>query len=149
MFPIDPRLLLQAFGLIFVGLGAAARLGLWKQWYWKSRGTVFGYIPLGALFLVYSFNSLAVDRLGSRYFLFQALIGLLIVLGLWWSLRPPALVKPVWVRWLERHPKNVIQAMARAAEEDKDWEQHVVSQEAIDRWAKTVQMRGPRPKRRS
>jgi hypothetical protein len=149
MFPLDAKLMLQALGLVFVALGGAARLGLWKQWYWKSRGTVYGYIPLGGLFLVYSLDSLAVERLGSRYILFQGLIGLLIALGLWWSIRPPAFVKPAWVRWLERHPKQVLQAMAQAAEEDKGWEQQVVSQEAVDHWAKALQKRPPRSKRPS
>lgn len=149
MFPLDARLLLQAFGFVFLGIGLAARFGLWRNWYWRSRGTVYGYVPLGLLFLVYSYEELARERLGTLYPVFQVAIGLLILLGVWWSLRPPAFVKPAWVRWVERYPRPVIQAMARAAEEDKDWEQHVSSPEALDDWVKSLQRGGGKPKRKT
>jgi hypothetical protein len=148
MFPLDTKLLLQAFGVVFFGIGMAARLGLWKRWYWKTRGTVYGYVPLGLLFLLYSFEALAAERLGSRYVFFQGAVGLLIVLGLWWSLRPPAFVRPAWVRWVERHPRAVIQAMSTAAEEDEGWEQHVTSREAVDAWAKSLQRSGAKSKKK-
>jgi hypothetical protein len=144
MFPWDPKLLLQILGLVFVSIGAAARLGLWKQWYWKTRGTVYGYIPLGLLFLIYAFNDLAAEQLGSRYFLYQIAIGLVLVLGVWWSIRPPGFVKPAWVRWVERHSEAVRQVMGQDADKDKDWERHVASPEAVDAWAKALQ----RPKSR-
>jgi hypothetical protein len=146
MFPWDPELLLQVLGLAFIAVGLAVRMGLWKKWYWKTRGTVYGYIPLGLLFLIYSFNDLAAERLGSRYFLFQVAIGLVIALGLWWSVRPPELIKPAWVRWVERHSQAVRLVMAQDADQDKEWERHVASPEAVDAWAKALQR--PKAKRK-
>lgn len=145
MFPWDPKLLLEALGLVFIGIGLAARLGLWKQWYWKTRGTIYGYIPLGLLFLVYAFNDQAAERLGSKYFLFEIAITLVIVIGLWWSFRPPDFVEPPWVRWVERHSQAVRLVMAQDADQDKAWERHVTNPEAVDAWAKALQR--PKSKR--
>src|SRR5512138_2239781 len=134
MLDIDPTLLLQAFGLIFLGVGMAARLGVWKKWYWRTKGSMYGYIPLGLMFLLYSFYEPVKERLGTTFWMFQSLFLVLIAIGAWLSLRPPAFIKPTWVRWVEAHPRDVRQAMERAAKDDPDWEQHVTSPEAVESW---------------
>jgi len=85
-------------------------------------------------------------RLGASFWMFQSLFGVLILLGVWWSLRPPAFIKPAWVRWVETHPKDVRQAMERAATDDPTWEQHVTSQEAVEAWARALKFKNPRSK---
>jgi hypothetical protein len=146
MFDIDPTLLLQAFGLIFLGVGMAARLGVWKKWYWRTKGSMYGYMPLGLMFLLYSFYEPVKERLGTSFWMFQSLFLVLIAIGAWLSLRPPAFIKPTWVRWVEAHPKDVRQAMERAATDDPTWEQHVTSPEAVDAWARTLKFKNPRSK---
>jgi len=138
MFGIDPQFLIQALGFAFIVAGVAARTGTWKNWYWRSRGAVYGYIPLGFLFLLYSFNAQAEERLGAYYVVYQGIGVLLLVLGVWWSLRPPAFVKPRWVRWIEEYPLKVRKAMQRAVENGDDWESHMTSREAVDAWVKTL-----------
>jgi drug/metabolite transporter superfamily protein YnfA len=148
MFGINQQLLMQAFGACFIIAGLAARLGLWKKWYWRTRGAIYGYIPLGLLFILYAFSTLAEERLGSTYVAYQGVGVLLIVLGLWWSVRPPALVKPSWVRWVEEYPESVREAMVRAVEEGEEWESHVESREAVDAWARGLRARKRRSKGR-
>jgi len=146
MFKFDPSLLLQAFGLIFMTLGLAARLGLWKKWYWRTKGSVYGYIPLGLMFLLYSFYGLAKERLTVPFWWFQALFAVLLIVGLWWSFRPPSFVKPAWVRWVEAYPKNITTAMEQATAEESDWDRHVTSPEAIEAWVKGLKLKKPRSK---
>jgi hypothetical protein len=146
MFNINTQLVLQAFGLVFIGLGVVARLGIWKKWYWQSRGAAYGYIPLGILFLLYSFYTPLNDLLGSFQWVFPVSFAIILAIGLWLSIRPPFFVKPVWVRWVEKHPGYIIEAMANSAKKSSEWEQHVVSEEAVDTWARSF--KAPKESRR-
>jgi hypothetical protein len=141
MFKFDPSLLLQAFGITFLGLGMAVRLGVWKKWYWKSRGTVYGYIPLGLVFLLYAFEALAKERLGTSYWIYQVSFGAIIAIGVWWTLRTPPFIKPTWVLWVEKHTPTVLKAMEAAAQEDPSWEKHVTSQQAVEAWVRTLDVK--------
>jgi hypothetical protein len=149
MFGINQQFLMQAFGACFTIAGVAARLGVWKKWYWHSRGAVYGYVPLGLLFILYSVDAIAQEQLGSYLIVYQGAGVLMIVLGVWWSLRPPAFTKPVWVRWIEEYPEQVRDAMAHAAKQGKEWESHVTSRESVGQWAKTLHPRKRRSKSRS
>lgn len=146
MLGINQQLLMWMFGAAFAAAGAAARLGRWKKWYWTSRGAVYGYVPLGLLFFVYAFNADAEELLGPHVWLYHAVVVLLIAVGVWWSLRPPAFVKPAWVLWVEEYPQAVQEAMADAAKEDEAWESHVASQEAVSAWAQTLRKKQRRSK---
>ena len=137
----DPQTLSILFGLVFIAIGLAARLGLWKQWYWRTRGSVYGYIPLGVLFILFTLSEQAAARLGQYHVVYQGLIVLLIAVGVWWSLRPPEFIKPTWVRWVEGYPQNVYQAMLKAVEQGEDWEPHMASREDLEAWVKTLRGR--------
>ena len=63
---------------------------------------------------------------------------LLLLCGLWWSVRPPAFVKPSWILWVETYPKKVYDAMADEAKDGEAWESKVVSPEAVEAWAKEL-----------
>ena len=143
----DPQILSTLFGVAFIAIGLAARLGLWKKWYWRTRGSVYSYVPLGALFILFTFSGQAAERLGPYHILYQGLMGLLVVLGAWWSLRPPEFVKPTWVRWVEAYPKNVYQAMLKAVEDGEVWEPHVASREDLEAWVKSLRGKKARSKR--
>jgi len=102
------------FGGAFVIVGVIARFGFWKGWYWRSRGAAYGYVPLGLLFVVYSFSAQAREMLAGRYWLYEVLELALVVIGVWWSMRPPEFVKPAWVRRVETYPPSDREAMAQA-----------------------------------
>jgi hypothetical protein len=145
-FNLDPNLFLQVFGLIFIGMGGAVQLGLWKKWYWRSQGRAYGYIPVGLLFILYSFNSQAQQKLGANYWLFNVAFGALAVLSVWLFFRPPNFMKPAWVRWVEAYPPDVYKAMRETAQNDPDWDKHMSSPEAVDEWVRTLKKGKPKQK---
>jgi hypothetical protein len=122
------------------------RLGYWKGWYWRTRGGVYAYLPLGVVFFLYTYQVQAQARFGSYYFLFVGGILLLALVCVWWSLRPPRFVQPAWVRWVEAYPKRVRDAMAKDVEQDTDWEKHVHTKEAVDAWARSLKLKLPKSK---
>lgn len=144
MFDFDTPSLLKAFGLTFAGIGVAARLGLWKQWYWRSKGMVYAYLPLGVIFLLYGYEALAKERLGASFWIYQASYVVPLILGAWWVVRTPAFVKPDWVRWVEDCPESTRQAMRQAAQDDPRWEEHVASREKVEAWARSLERAKPR-----
>jgi len=138
MFGFDQLVLLRLVGFGFVAMGLGARFGLWKKWYWRSRGGAYTYLPLGVLLFLYTYTDLAKVSLGPYYFLFWAAIFLLAVFCLWWTVRTPAFVKPTWVRWVDKHPKRVIEAMADEVEAGEEWEGYIESEAKVDQWAKRL-----------
>ncbi len=138
MFNLDTGLLIQAFGIIFIVLGVAARIGYWKNWYWQVRGSTYGYIPYGCIFFLSSYN----DELKKIFFPNEWVVyifyGIFLVIGLWCSIRPPQFMKPTWVRWIEKHPANIVEAIRNDARNDTSWEKHIKSEETVDAWAKSV-----------
>jgi hypothetical protein len=135
---VSQQILTLAFGVAFIFLGLAARLGTWKSWYWRTRGSVYGYAPLGLAFLMYASRDRLLPLFGPYPVLFQSLLALLLLCGLWWSTRPPSFVKPAWVRWVESYPKKAYDAMASAAKDGEAWEPHVASPETLQAWVKEV-----------
>ncbi len=146
LFNFDTQPLLQAFGLIFIALGVVIRLGMWKKWYWRGKGTAYSYIPIGVIFLLYSFNDPAGAQLGPAYWIYLAVYAIPIALGVWWVLRPPAFVKPDWVRWIEAYPEKTCQAMQKDALGDPEWERHVTSPKSVEAWAKSLERGKPASK---
>jgi hypothetical protein len=55
-------------------------------------------------------------------------------------------MKPTWVKWIEKHPKNVQKAMQRDAEVDDEWKQRVNSEADVDAWAKELARKLPKKK---
>ena len=149
MLKFEPSLLLQAFGIIFLAIGMAARLGLWKKWYWRTKGSMYGYMPLGLMFILYSYYEPVRESLGASFWMYQSLFAILIIVGAWFSFRPPGFIKPAWVRWIEAYPKDVHQTMQDAAADDPNWESHVTTPEAIELWVKALKMKKPRSKTNS
>jgi hypothetical protein len=144
MFDIDTNIIIQIIGAAFFALGLAARFGLWKKWYWSVRSGPYAYMPLGVLFFLYTYADPAVEVLGPNSFLYYVVFGLMAVLCVWWSLRPPLFMKPTWIRWIEKHPRRVIKAMEREVEDGEDWEALIESEESVDKWAKTLKGKLPR-----
>jgi hypothetical protein len=146
---LNQVLLLQAIGGVFILLGLAARFGFYRKWYWASRGGAYAYIPMGLMFVLFTFNEQAEEAFSRPlYYAFLAVFGLLAILCVWWSQRPPAFIQPRWVRWIEKHPRRIIQAMKAEVEAGESWEELTRSEERIDEWARSLRGKLPRRARK-
>lgn len=146
MFDIDTNVLLRIVGYGFMVAWVVVRAGLWKGWYWRSRGGVYAYLPLGLVFVLYSYRETIEVALGSNFTWFIVFMFLLGALCIWLSLRPPSIVKPAWVRWIDEHPSRIRKAMAEVVEENDAWEEHVLSRQAVNRWAQSLARKLPKSK---
>jgi hypothetical protein len=133
---LDADLLLSALGLGFIAYGLYVHFGSWKDWYWKTRGGMYGYIPLG-LMLLFEANYKRLIPNAPRYISIVVLV-LLALVVLYLTIKQPNWIKPNWVRWLENQPKRIRQAMQEDAQLDKDWARHVTDPEAVALWAKEL-----------
>ena len=138
------QLLMQGFGILFLALGLAARLSIWRGWFWKQQSMVYGYIPLGLLFVIFSFSDQVKAELGSNYIAFQVLAGLILVMSVWLSARPPDFMKPPWVRWVEKHSKRVVEVMIQEVKDGEDWRGKIESEETVDAWARAIRRKLPK-----
>lgn len=135
---LEPQFVMQAIGLAFIVAGLLLKMGAWKSWYPHSRGGVYGYVPMGLLFILYSFQAAAQAWLGKEYFLYIVLFIGLVLLALYASLRPPRWLKPAWVQWIEKHPSRIRKAMKEDMRTNKEWQEHVASPQTVDAWARTL-----------
>lgn len=132
------------FGFLFLGVGLAIRFGYWKSWYWRNVRMVHSYIPLGILIILFGLNDLARERLGTNYVIYQGITISIFLVGAWWSIRPPKLILPEWVQWIEAHPKKVVIAMLKAARSGQEWKSKVQSKSAVDSWARSLKSTLPK-----
>jgi hypothetical protein len=134
---METDVLIVIMGGLFIVIGILVRFGLWKSWYWRSRGGAYAYVTMGMVFILYAGISRISEQGGIIYYLYIALFLLMIGLTVYFSLRPPAWMKPTWVTWIEKHPKSVVKAMKEAAQDsDFDWKERVVDEKSVDLWAK-------------
>jgi hypothetical protein len=136
MPPLDADLMLTALGIGLTAFGIYVHFGKWKEWYWKTNGGIYGYVPLGLMLVVES-NYKRVIPNAPRY-VSVAILVLLAVLAIYLKIKQPEWVKPKWVRWLDGQPKRVRQAMQADVLLDKNWAQHTNSQEAVELWVKEL-----------
>lgn len=144
MFDINTDVLLRFIGVGFALAWVIVRLGYWKGWYWRTRGGVYAYLPLSVVFYLYTYRDLAQERLGANFFLYYGVIILLASICVWWSVKPPAIIQPAWIRWIEEYPPRIRKAMTNEAQEDVKWEQNVQSKEAVDAWARRLKKKLPK-----
>ncbi len=131
-------MLIRVLGIFFVLFGITVRMGYWKKLYWQSRGGIFGYVPLGLLFIWYSFYDALTEVFANAAVIYYAVFGLLIMLVVFLSVKAPKWVKPVWINWVEKHPLKIRKYMAEEAKDNVEWENRVVNQESVDEWAKKL-----------
>jgi hypothetical protein len=143
---LDINFVIPLMGVAFIFFGLYIRLGNLKQVYWKSRRSMFGYIPLGLIFLLAGYYDLASSQ---GPYIFYAYIALFVILGghtVFLTARPPAFIKPDWIQWVEKHPINIQKAMQADVQENPDWKKNVTSETAVDAWAKQVGRKLPKKK---
>lgn len=143
---IDLNYAIPVLGLIFILIGVYIRLGNLKQVYWKSRRNMVGYIPLGILFLVAGGYDFAFKQGGVIFYIYIALLVIVVGLTLYFATRPPDFLKPAWIRWVEKYPNAIQKAMAADVEDNGQWQENVSSEAAVDAWAKQLARKLPRKK---
>jgi len=135
---MDQIAVIRALGVFFMLFGITIRAGYWKKLYWQSRGGIFGYVPLGLLFIWYSYFDALADVFADAMVVYYAVFGLLILAIVLMSLKAPKWTKPTWITWVEKHPQKIRKYMAEEAKENAEWENKVVSQQSVDEWAKKL-----------
>jgi len=145
---LDIDFAILVMGAAFVLLGVFIRLGNLKQVYWKSPRSMTSYIPLGLVFIGANYLDDLALQPRPVYYAAIAVFAVLVGLTLWFSTKAPDFMKPAWIRWVEKHPERVRKAMAEEAEGNKEWQANVVSEEAVDAWARQISRKAPPSKKK-
>jgi hypothetical protein len=130
--------IIRLLGIFFVMLGLTIRMGYIKKLYFASRGGIYGYIPMGLLFVLYTYFEGVTATNPAMINYYYAAFGILLALTVYLSIAKPRFVKPTWVTWVEKYPEKVIKAMAEDVKSNNEWEKNTVSEEAVDKWAKSL-----------
>jgi len=138
MYGISLNLIMQIFGAFFIAMGVAGLLSIYKNWYWQSRQSIYGYIPFGLIFIVSSFETQIRQQLGPNGWLVIVIYSILFAIGVWGFARPPQFIRPGWIRQIEAQPKNVYDTMVKEVKAGVNWRQNVASPEALAEWIRTI-----------
>jgi hypothetical protein len=143
---LDLNFVVPLLGAAFVFIGIYIRMGNLKQVYWKSRKSIFGYIPLGLVFILAGYYEKASKLEPVFFYAYIALFAIVAGLTLFVAARPPDFIKPNWILWIEKHPNNIQKAMQAEVQENEDWKQKVISEVEVDAWAKQLARKLPKKK---
>ena len=130
--------IIRMLGVFFALFGIAIRLGYFKKMYFASKGGIYGYLPMGLLFVLYSYYEEYTASNPENMVVYYAAFGLLIALILYFSLAKPKWMKPGWVLWVEKYPQKVIGKMAEEVKDNPDWEIKTADEASVDAWAKKL-----------
>lgn len=144
MANIDTNWLLRLLGAFFILAGLAGLSGRWKNWYWRSQKTIYGYVPLGVLFILTSFETQLLQWLGKATWAIWVIYSLLLALGMWAFIRPPKFLKPAWTHPIEEQPPWVYKAMSSEVKAGKEWRPRVETPHAIEDWIKEIKRHRPK-----
>jgi hypothetical protein len=143
----DFNFFIPLLGAAFVLAGIYIRMGYMKQVYWKSRRSMFGYIPLGLVFILVGYYNTFSSQAPYIFYGYIALLAIMVMFTLYVSSsRPPAFIVPEWIKWVEKYPKNIQKAMRIEADVDDEWKQYVTSEAGVDAWAKELARKLPKKK---
>ena len=143
---LDLNFLIPLMGAAFIFLGIYIRLGNMKQVYWKSRRSMYGYVPLGLVFIAAGYYNSASGWPQTLHYAYLSAFVILIVLTLYLTARPPDFIKPNWIRWIEKHPSNIQKAMQADVQDNNEWKDKVTSEAAVNAWAKQLARNLPKKK---
>lgn len=138
-------LMLQLFGALFILMGLAGHLGLYKAWYWNSPNRIYGYVPIGVVFIVSSLEADLRAKLGQLDWMVVGLYVILFGLALWWFIKPPKFIKPGWIRLIEAASKRDYQVMVQDVKAGMDWHKRVATPEVLAEWIKEAHRRPLKP----
>jgi hypothetical protein len=130
--------IIRFLGIFFVLFGLTIRMGYWKKMYFASKGGIYGYIPMGLLFVLYSYYDEVIASHPEYKIHYYIGFGLLIAISLYFSIAKPKWMKPTWVKWVEKYPPKVINKMTEQVNKDAEWEKNTASEKSVDAWAKRL-----------
>ncbi len=133
--------IIRSLGIIFILFSITFRMGYWKKLYWASRGGIYGYLPLGLVFLLYSFFDELLQSLPHYTIVFYGLFVFLLLMGLYLTWRKPRWIKPAWVLWVEKYPQKIRNAMLEDVKLGDEWEVNTRDEQSVDQWAKKLAQR--------
>lgn len=134
---MDSTIYIRGLGIFFIIAGILVKLGVWKSWFWRSRGGVYAYIPMGIAFILYSYIPIFTERGGYQSTLYILIFLLTVALAIYFSLKPPVWMKPKWVHWTEKYPQSTLKAIKQAVvDRELDWKGVLDSEETTDQWIK-------------
>ena len=130
--------IIRMLGIFFVMLGVVIRMGYLRKLYFASRGGIYGYIPMGLVFILYTFYEPVKATRPELIYYYYAAFGILIAVAVYLSVAKPRFIKPAWTIWLNKYPEKVIKAMTDDIKNNPDWEKNTIDEEAVERWAKSL-----------
>jgi len=130
--------IIRLLGHFFVMLGVTIRMGYLKKLYFASRGGIYGYIPMGLLFALYTYYEEVTAKNPGYINYYYAAFGVLLAFTLYLSIAKPRFIKPTWTLWVEKFPAKVIKAMTEDVKNNPDWEKNTLSEETVNKWAKSL-----------
>lgn len=130
--------IIRMLGVFFALFGIAIRLGYFKKMYFASKGGIYGYLPMGLLFVLYSYYEAYQAGHADNMLIYYIGFGLLIALVLYFSLVKPKWMKPTWVTWIEKYPPKVVNKMTAEIKDNPDWEKKTIDEASVDAWAKKL-----------
>lgn len=138
MFDLRGNLALQIFGAAFILAWAMGVFWNWRSWYWRSQRAIYSYLPMGLLFILASFQEQIMTSLSLNMWGMRVIYIVFIAIGVWWTVRPPAFLKPWWAKEIESYPPAVYSALKRDVSKDRDWPSHFKDRDALQKWIKKV-----------
>jgi len=130
--------IIRLLGFFFVLFGVSIRLGYWRNLYWASKGGIYGYIPMGLLFVLYSYYEDIITNLAGYHLLFYVAFGFLMLSAILLTIKKPRWIKPAWVIWIEKYPQRVRKAMLEDVKNNPEWERNTLDEQAVDHWARKL-----------
>jgi hypothetical protein len=146
---ISTEMVLQVLGVVFIGLGIAGLVGRWKNWYWRSPRSIYGYIPFGLMFILASMEKPIRAQLANATWILIGAYVVLFALGLWGFIRPPSFLQPQWLRPIEAQPRSVYLEMATQVKAGLDWRARVADPQALEKWIKEVRRKQPKAEKKN
>jgi hypothetical protein len=147
MFKIDGNTLLPVFGAAFILAWGMGVFWNWRSWYWRSPRAIYGYLPIGLLFILAAFEEQILTLAGINMWVLRGAYFLLIAAAVWWTVRPPAVIKPWWAKELDARPKKTYSALRAATRQDKHWADHFKDRDTLLAWVKAVEKSSKKAKK--
>lgn len=135
-------------GLCLIVSGIWLLMGGGKMLYFARHarsGGVYASIPWGVAWLIVTVSLVKMPANGpDNTTMILFIIGLgVFILGIVFAGFPPSILKPVWLRWLEREHGDIYWLLENEAHEMglRQWQKRVKTQEDLEEWVAEVRQK--------
>ncbi|MBC7264434.1 MAG: hypothetical protein H5T64_08780 [Chloroflexi bacterium] len=129
--------MISLLGCAFLGLGILARLGVYKNWYWRPQSQlVYTFMPVGILLIGYGNRQVLLRVLG--WPLCMVWTGFLIYVAFTFGKYPPVWIKPGWVQWLEAEYGEYLTDLRKDAQYSLRWLYAIKSRQGMEKWIRDI-----------